>query len=390
MPGWHYNKLLLPGREEDKVMDPFNIEEVFLNLREYYYSVNLSELLLNLLWSAIVLVVTHVIILIGKRLIDRVLAPKEGQKHKLNENLAHTIRVLLKTLLLYGGYFFAIIIILEIFQFKVITPEDLKSIGTKIVTVIVILVGARLAVNFSSVLVEHIFEDKETELLWESNRAQTLIALTKSLLKYAVFFIAGIMILETFGVDTSAILASAGILGLAVGFGAQSLVQDVISGFFIIFEDQFTVGDYVEAGEVTGVVEEVGLRTTKIRRWTGHLEIIPNGSIKRVTNYNRGHMLALVTVGIAYEEDIDKAIEVLRQAGKKAYEEMESIVEEPVVQGVTQLADSSVNIRTIATTLPGEQWAVERELLRRFKYALDEAGIEIPYPRRVLYTREEE
>ena len=239
-------------------------------------------------------------------------------------------------------------------------------------------------------LVEHIFEDKETELLWESNRAQTLIALTKSLLKYAVFFIAGIMILETFGVDTSAILASAGILGLAVGFGAQSLVQDVISGFFIIFEDQFTVGDYVEAGEVTGVVEEVGLRTTKIRRWTGHLEIIPNGSIKRVTNYNRGHMLALVTVGIAYEEDIDKAIEVLRQAGKKAYEEMESIVEEPVVQGVTQLADSSVNIRTIATTLPGEQWAVERELLRRFKYALDEAGIEIPYPRRVLYTREEE
>ncbi|MBZ4687744.1 MAG: MscS Mechanosensitive ion channel [Clostridiales bacterium] len=371
-------------------MDPFNIEEVFLNLREYYYSVNLSELLLNLLWSAIVLVVTHVIILIGKRLIDRVLAPKEGQKHKLNENLAHTIRVLLKTLLLYGGYFFAIIIILEIFQFKVITPEDLKSIGTKIVTVIVILVGARLAVNFSSVLVEHIFEDKETELLWESNRAQTLIALTKSLLKYAVFFIAGIMILETFGVDTSAILASAGILGLAVGFGAQSLVQDVISGFFIIFEDQFTVGDYVEAGEVTGVVEEVGLRTTKIRRWTGHLEIIPNGSIKRVTNYNRGHMLALVTVGIAYEEDIDKAIEVLRQAGKKAYEEMESIVEEPVVQGVTQLADSSVNIRTIATTLPGEQWAVERELLRRFKYALDEAGIEIPYPRRVLYTREEE
>lgn len=367
----------------------WNIEQVFLNITGYYQNTGLSVLLLNLLWSLLVIIITYIIIAIGRLLIDRLLTPQEA-KHKVDENLAQTLRVLLKTLLFYGGYFVALIIIFEIFQFQVISPADLKHVGTKLVTIILILVGAKLAVNFSSVLVEHIFKDREDKSFFAGNRAHTLNILIKSILKYVIFFIAGIMILQTFRVDTSAILASAGILGLALGFGAQNLVQDVISGFFIIFEDQFTVGDYVEAGEVTGVVEEVGLRTTKIRRWTGHLEVIPNGSIKRVTNYNRGHMLAVVTVGIAYEDDINKAMEVLRQAGKKAHEEINYIVEEPVVQGVTELADSAVNIRTIATTLPGEQWAVERELLRRFKYALDEASIEIPYPRRVLYTRAEE
>ncbi|HBC92102.1 MAG TPA: mechanosensitive ion channel family protein, partial [Pelotomaculum sp.] len=179
-------------------------------------------------------------------------------------------------------------------------------------------------------------------------RAQTLEILLRSAITYLVFFMACLMILQIFNVNTSAILASAGILGLAVGFGAQNLVKDIISGFFILFEDQFGVGDFVQIDAVTGTVEEIGLRTCKIRQWTGELSIIPNGGITRVTNYNRGPMLAQVTMGIAYEEDIDQAINVLRDECEAAYREIEAIIDVPKVQGVTELGLSSVDIRIVA------------------------------------------
>jgi len=142
--------------------------------------------------------------------------------------------------------------------------------------------------------------------------------------------------------------------------------------------------------DVTGVVDEVGLRTSKVREWTGQLHTIPNGEIGKVTNFNRGKMMALVTVGIAYEEDIDKAIEVMRKASEKAQQELESLVEVPIVQGVVELADSAVVIRAIANTVPGEQWAMERELRKRYKQALDANDIEIPYPRRVIIPTKEQ
>jgi small conductance mechanosensitive channel len=231
--------------------------------------------------------------------------------------------------------------------------------------------------------VKQAFDRHETT----SRRAQTLQILLRSVITYLVFFMACMMVLQVFNVNTSAILASAGILGLAVGFGAQNLVKDIISGFFILFEDQFSVGDFVQIDTVTGTVEEIGLRTCKIRQWTGQLSIIPNGGITRVTNYNRGPMLAQVTVGIAYEEDIDRTIKVLQEECEAAKGEIEALIDIPQVQGVTELALTSVNIRVVATTQPGEHWAVERELRKRFKYALDRAGIEIPYPKQIVYQR---
>lgn len=370
-----------------------------INLEWLTYE-NIERFSTDLALSLLVLAVTYLIIKVLNRILDRVLQEKmpgaedhsdeAEEKDTLSGNLVNSVRTLLKTLLLYGGYFVAMIIILEIFNIKIVSPEDLKSIGTKALKIVGVLVGAKLAINFGHLAVKQIFErHKIDENLFEKRRAQTLELLLRSVLTYVIFFLAGLMILQIFNVNTSAILASAGILGLAVGFGAQNLVKDVISGFFILFEDQFSVGDFVEAAGAIGTVEEVGLRTCKIRQWTGQLHVIPNGEITRVTNYNRGPMLALVTIGIAYEEDIDKAIVVLKQECEIAYREMSTVIDVPQVQGVTELADSSVNIRTIAPTAPGEHWAVERELLRRFKYALDGAGIEIPYPRRVLYRHDE-
>ncbi len=358
-------------------------------------------LLVDLLLSLVVLAVTYILIKMLNRILNRLL--QEGGREQtegddaaaeqalLSGSFIRSVRILLQTLLLYGGYFFAAVIILQIFNVNIISTDDLKSIGTKALKIIGVLVGAKLLINFGRLAVRQVFErHRIKDHFTESRRAETLEALLCSLLTYVVFFLAGVTILQIFNVNTGAILASAGILGLAVGFGAQSLVKDVISGFFIIFEDQFSVGDYVIVEGVEGTVEEIGLRTCKVRRWTGQLEVLPNGSITRVTNYNRGQMLALVIIRIAYEEDIDKAIAVLQQECEAAHREMEAILDLPRVEGIIELADSSVNIRVTAPALPANYWSVERELRRRFKCALDRAGIEIPYPRRVLYQREEE
>lgn len=354
---------------------------------------NVNPAVMKLFLSALAVAVTLAVV----KAINAVLAramEKSEQKEAGEEQAAGTLLVtmgiLIKAVIFYGGLFTAAVIVLEIFEVRVVSPEDLKNVGLMALKIAGIVVAAKLALNFSRIAITRAFARKLVkDSLMENRRAQTLESLLKNMVTYLVFFVSGLMVLQVFNVNTSAILASAGILGLAVGFGAQNLVKDIISGFFILFEDQFSVGDYVEVAGVVGIVEEIGLRTCRIRKWTGQLHIIPNGEIKMVTNYNRGHMMALAVVGIAYEEDIDRAIEVLRRECEAAHREIPTILEVPVVQGVVALGDFSVNIRSVARTVPGEQWAVERELLRRFKIALDREGIEIPYPRRVVQYREE-
>lgn len=360
-------------------------------IKDWFSSVQMQIFLSDLILSVLVVAFTYILIKIVYRLSNRVLkesgqgADETIERGVISDSAIRSVRILLQTIILYGGYFIAAIVILEIFDVKIIAPEDLKALGTKVIKIIGILVGAKLAINFGQLVVKQAFDKHETT----GRRAQTLEILLHSAITYLVFFMACLMILQVFNVNTSAILASAGILGLAVGFGAQSLVKDVISGFFILFEDQFSVGDFVQIDALTGTVEEIGLRTCKIRQWTGELSVIPNGGITRVTNYNRGPMLAQVTVGIAYEEDIDQAIQVLNEECERAYREVEAIIDVPKVQGVTQLGLSSVDIRAVAPTLPGEHWAVERELRKRFKYALDRAGIEIPYPKQIIFQNKE-
>lgn len=307
-----------------------------------------------------------------------------------NEELKHNINKTIKTLLIYGGYLAALIISLELLKVPLVEREAYKLYGLRILKAIVIFIVARVILNLALTMLNHIFaENQEGGILTKHRRAGTLRALLGSILKYGIYFIASIMVLETFNVKTGSLLAGAGIAGLAVGFGAQNLVRDIITGFFIIFEDQFTVGEYITTAGVTGVVEELGLRTTKIREWTGQLHIIPNGEIVKVTNFNRGQMLAVVELGISYEADLDQAIEVLRKVSKEAAEKLPAIVEAPVVQGVIALRDFDVLIRVVARTVAGEQWATERELRKILKRALDDHGIEIPYPKRVIINQGE-
>jgi small conductance mechanosensitive channel len=274
------------------------------------------------------------------------------------------------------------------FLSDIFDPLVLGFWGSMMIRILIVIVGANVVLRFSAYFIEKIFlpATNSHRIKIEEKKAKTLSALVKSVIRYAVFFIISLIILDIIGIQTAPILASAGILGLAIGFGAQNLVKDVITGFFLILEDQFAVGDYIEAAGVDGTVEEIGFRTTKIRDFGGQLHIIPNGLIERVTNYVTGNMRVLVEVQVSYKENLEKVLEVLTEMCTQAAAEIEVITDGPRVLGVTDLADSGVKILLWAKTKPMEQWAITREIRRRAKEALDKAGIEIPYPHMVIVS----
>ena len=267
--------------------------------------------------------------------------------------------------------------------------ENYSGIIIFLLRVIILVIVGKLLMRLGYSLIGNLFNTDKTRFKMESRKAKTLDVLLKSVLRYAIYFLVGIAIIDALGVPTTSIIASAGIVGLAVGFGTQGLVKDVLTGFFILFEDQFSVGDYVETAGLAGVVEEVGLRVTKLRDFSGVLHIIPNGAIDKVTNHNRGNMRAMIDVSVAYEEDPDRVRSVLDAVANAMAADTPTIVEGPRVLGIADLADSAVVFRLWARTLPMEQWGVERELRRRIKVAFDREGIEIPYPRRVIIAKNE-
>ncbi|MCA1029881.1 mechanosensitive ion channel family protein [Bacillus timonensis] len=220
-------------------------------------------------------------------------------------------------------------------------------------------------------------------------RAKTLESLSQNLFSYVLIFIFVVMVFEVFNYDATALLAGAGVIGLAIGFGAQGLVSDVVTGFFLLLEKQIDVDDYVTLAGFSGIVESVGLRTTQIRGFDGTLHYVPNRQISSLSNHSRGNMRALVDIGISYDDDIDKAITVLQAACDEIAAQDESIKEGPNVIGVQSLGASDVVIRIIAKTDNMAQWAVERKLRKAMKEALDNNGIEIPFPHQVFIEKKE-
>ncbi|RJX26758.1 MAG: mechanosensitive ion channel family protein [Dethiobacter sp.] len=259
--------------------------------------------------------------------------------------------------------------------------------GGVVLRLILIIILAKLVLRFGYSLIDRIFKGKNN-IITLGNKSETFSGLFKSLLRYLIIFVSLLMILKEF-VDITPILAGAGIAGLAVGFGAQSLVKDIITGFFIIIEEQFSVGDHVTIDSYSGIVEHVGLRATKVRDFGGQLHIFPNSRIDIITNHSQGPQRALVDISVAYEENVDRVLEVLREICEKFSREYPAVREGPVVLGVADLADSEVIIRIMAKADPMQQWSIERELRRVIKNHFDQMGIEIPYPRRVVFTRSE-
>jgi small conductance mechanosensitive channel len=238
--------------------------------------------------------------------------------------------------------------------------------------------------------IERAVDDGDASTLSEAEqRGQTISQLLRSVGRVFFVALALLLTLNTF-VNIGPILAGAGILGLAVSFGAQSLVKDVIAGFFYLVEGQFAVGDVIEVAGKSGSVERMTLRVVMLRDLNGAVHIIPNGQITTVTNMTRKWARAVVDVGVAYGSDVDRAIDIFRDEAVRLARDPEwkpQFDGEPEVVGVTDLADSQVTIRTLLRTLPGRQWGVGREFRRRIKGRLDREGIEIPFPQRTMHVR---
>ncbi len=267
--------------------------------------------------------------------------------------------------------------------------KDMSSID-KLLKIIIIFVIIRILIKVSYILIENFFKREQTlKLSMEERKANTLSAIIKSLSKYIIYFIGLVIVLDIFNISTSSILATAGVGGLAIGFGAQSLVKDIITGFFILFEDYFSVGDYIQVAEFDGTVEEIGIRSTRLRAFTGDLHIIPNGTIDIVTNRSRGDMRARIDVRIEYKQDIDKAIEALNAVAGKMRED-ERINQGPTVLGVTALAKEDLVLSIQAMTKPMEQWEIERELRKEIKEEFERRNISISDGKRIVIETEKE
>lgn len=264
----------------------------------------------------------------------------------------------------------------------------------KLVSIVFVLLVALLALRLLRIAVHGITstimerdKDKDRE---SAQKAKTLSQVVDAAGRVAIFTVAVLTLLSIGGQDITPLLASAGIAGIAIGFGAQNLVKDWLGGFFILFENQYSVDDVIKVGEHTGLVEKMDLRRTVLRCLDGSVIVIPNGEVRVVTNLTKEWSRVVMDVGISYDADIDKAIEVLRSVGTElcADEEIGKLVADtPEVLGVEALGEYQVTLRMLVKTLPLQQWKVARALRARIKKAFDREGISIPYPHRVTIAK---
>ncbi|MCS6132830.1 mechanosensitive ion channel family protein [Clostridium botulinum] len=265
--------------------------------------------------------------------------------------------------------------------------NNIEYLVNKSLRILSVFILMYISIKIGNYLIKKFVERQiksNTMLSLDSQRAKTLGEVMKSVLKYSVYFIGVASIISTLFNGLSFTFASMG--GLAVGFGAQSLIKDLINGFFILFEDQFGVGDHITVGTFSGLVESIGIRTTIIKDFTGDIHSIPNGSIIEVTNHSRGNIRFIVDVDIAYEENIDNAISIIKEVCSDFEQDNEDIREPMEVLGVNALNASSVTIRVIGKSKPLKQWEMERELRKLIKLRLDKEGVEIPYPKTQLVS----
>jgi len=271
----------------------------------------------------------------------------------------------------------------------------ISDIGSLIILraiAIMITIAVVIGVIEVSYLVGNAFLSGRAEKKREvSQKTKTLVPVTLTAIKIAAWFTGGLIILDRLGVNITPILAGAGIVGLAIGFGSQTLVKDLINGLFILFEESIRIGDWATVGNKGGHVEAIGLRTVRLRDLHGNVHVIPNSSIDTVTNLSKEFSRAVMDVGVAYREDVDKVIEILEEIGRGMQDDPEygkRILEPLEIFGLDRFENSSVVIRARFMTKPLKQWGVRREFNRRMKRVFDERGIEIPFPHRTLYMGE--
>lgn len=252
----------------------------------------------------------------------------------------------------------------------------LNTVG-KLALAIFYLIIAIVLAKIVNLIANKILRTKFNKLRTiDSKRLKTVLSVLKSFINVIIFFTWFLSVLKIFGVNTSAIITTAGIGGIAISFGAKSLVEDVISGVFLMLEDSFAIGDDITVAGKTGNVEKIGIRTTTIRDYTGELHVIPNGEIRVVTNRNKNIQRALITVPISYDADAKLALDILNEK-LKAVNDDHDVIEDVNVWGITDFNKDGIVITCVAKTVPGQQWRVERLMRKLAVEELNKAGIKI-------------
>jgi small conductance mechanosensitive channel len=282
--------------------------------------------------------------------------------------------------------------------FRVPTLRDLKNWGKEHgLSVLAIIVVIAATLWLAGLLEGRIVRllargDDRGSIVERENRARTLVGVLNNALRTAALAIGAIMILKEFAIPVEPLLGGVAVIGLAVAFGAQSLIKDYFTGFMVLLEQQYVLGDVVQIGNITGQVENVTLRLTVLRDFEGRVHFIPHGQITTVTNLTHGWSRAVIDVGIAYDEDPDRVVQVLTDLSRELREDPKfgpMILEDVSMLGVDTLGDSSVTIKFGIKTRPAKQWDVKREMLRRIKRRFAELGIDIPFPQRMVWVRGE-
>ena len=262
--------------------------------------------------------------------------------------------------------------------------------------ILLILVGTFVVHKFSFILIDKgirkaVTTDRFISIEAEKKRQETLITVFHQAIVIIVWLLAVLMILSEIGINTAPLIAGAGIIGLAFGFGGQYLIKDLISGFFIILENQYRVGDVACFGDTCGLVEKVTLRTTILRDLDGVVHHVPNGEIKTASNLSKYFASVNLNIGVSYNSDLEKVIKVVNNVGKELAKDKnwkEMIIKAPQFLRVDDFADSAIVIKILGETKPLKQWDVSGELRKRLKIAFDKNGIEIPFPQRVIHQAE--
>jgi len=260
-----------------------------------------------------------------------------------------------------------------------------KRIIKDVAYILLLYIGARIIIRVLLRATHRVLQLNAVRL--NDRRKNTFASLLDNAIRYTVYVIFILTALPVVGVHIETLLAGAGIAGLAIGFGAQSLIKDLLTGFFILFEDQYGVGDMVKVNNFTGTVFSIGLRLTRIQAWTGEIEIIPNGQIITVTNYSKTNSVAVIDVGVAYDTDINQATQALLAVMNDLPSENDSVIGEAQVLGVQSLGPSEVVLRAIVTCRPTTQYGVQRLAQQRIKEKFDALGIEIPFPQSVVHLQ---
>ncbi|MBN2595464.1 mechanosensitive ion channel family protein [Labilibaculum sp.] len=285
----------------------------------------------------------------------------------------------------------------EVFAARFIKAQEWILTDLPVIVIITILLFITLKLGkyfirgLSKTILSHSEKNEKVDFLEAEKRIKTLMGIISGVFKIMVYAIYFMILLQKFGINIAPILASAGIIGLAVGFGAQELVRDVISGFFILLENQVRTGDVAIINGTGGLVEKIELRTITLRDFSGVVHIFQNGKINTLSNRTKEWSAAVFDIGVAYKENVQQVMDLMEQLGKELQEDenfAESIIEPIEIFGLDQFADSALIIKARIKTKPSMQWLISREYNKRLKVAFDKHNIEIPFPHTTVYWGE--